>query len=131
MTFSDSLKRFRRDFGLTQKQVADSLELQESAYQRYEHGRTLPSIAVVLKLADVYDISLDYLTGRTSDPQFHGAHFVQADIVDTAIISARATSDKRLAEVRAEGKNPDDLTIAREYADTLLRKYHELTGNKS
>ena len=131
MTFSESLKRFRRDFSLTQKQVADSLDLQESAYQRYEHGKTLPSIAVVTKLADAYDVSMDYLTGRTSDPTFHGVHLVQADIVESAIIYAREAADKRLAEVRAEGQNPDTLTIAREYADTLLKQYHELTKEKT
>ena len=131
MTFSESLKRFRRDFSLTQKQVADSLDLQESAYQRYEHGKTLPSIAVVTKLADAYDVSMDYLTGRTSDPTFHGVHLVHADIVESAIIYAREAADKRLAEVRAEGQNPDTLTIAREYADTLLKQYHELTKEKT
>jgi|GEM_PF-2437333 len=131
MIFPDSLRRFRRDFGLTQKQVADSLEIQESAYRRYELGNTLPSIAVVIKLADAYDVSMDYLTGRTSDPTFHGVHLVQADIVTSAIISAREVADKRLAEVRAEGQTPDDLTIAREYADTLLRQYHELTKEKT
>lgn len=131
MTFADSLKRFRRDFQLTQKQVADSLELQESAYQRYEHGKTLPSVSIVTKLADAYDVSMDYLTGRTPDPTFHGIHVVQADIVDSAIIYAREAADKRLAEVRAEGKNPTDLEIAREYADTLLRHYHELAKEKT
>ena len=130
MTFADSLKRFRRDFGLTQKQVADSLEIQESAYRRYELGNSSPSISVVTKLADAYDVSMDYLTGRTSDPKFHSVHIVQADIVESAIIYAREVADKRLAQVRSEGKNPDDLTIAREYANTLLRQYHELTKEK-
>ena len=131
MTISESLRRFRDDFGLTQKQVADSIGVHYQSYQRYELGNTAPLAPVLVKIADVYDVSMDYLTGRTPDPKFHGVHLVQADVVESAIIFAREAADKRLAEVRAEGQNPDTLTIAREYADTLLRQYHELTKEKT
>lgn len=68
MTFSDALKRFRKEHRLTQKDVALKLGVQESAYQRYEQGRSLPSIAVVTKIADAYGVSIDYLVGRSDDP---------------------------------------------------------------
>lgn len=68
MTFPDALRRFRREYHLTQKDVANILGVQESAYQRYEQGRSLPSVAVVIKIADHFDISVDYLLGRTDDP---------------------------------------------------------------
>lgn len=68
MILADSLRRFRNDFQLTQKSVANTLGVQESAYQRYEHGKVVPSVNVIIKLADAYNVSLDYLVGRTDNP---------------------------------------------------------------
>lgn len=53
---------------LTQKQVAEGIEIAEQAYQRYEYGRTIPSAIVLIALADYFDVSLDYLVGRSDDP---------------------------------------------------------------
>ena len=47
MTLADSLRRFRKERGLTQKQVADAIGMRESSYQRYEQGRSLPSVAIL------------------------------------------------------------------------------------
>lgn len=69
MSLPDSLKRFRKDFNLTQKAVANSLGIQENAYQRYEHGKVIPSVLVMSKLADAYNVSIDYLVGRTDVPE--------------------------------------------------------------
>lgn len=68
MTYAEALKRFRREYNLTQKQVADTAKLFPQGYQVYEYGRE-PSVSLLCKLADTYDVSLDYLTGRTDNPQ--------------------------------------------------------------
>ena len=67
MTYAESLKRFRNEFNLTQQQVADSIGILKQAYQRYEYGRD-PAISVLCKIANVYNISLDYLVGRSDNP---------------------------------------------------------------
>ena len=68
MTYAEALKRFRREFNLTQKQVADTVKLFPQGYQVYEYGRE-PALSMLCKLADAYNVSLDYLTGRTDSPQ--------------------------------------------------------------
>ena len=68
MNYSDSLKRFRSEFNLTQKQAALSAGILEQAYQKYEYGRD-PAIRVLCKLADAYNVSIDYLVGRSDNPQ--------------------------------------------------------------
>ena len=68
MLISDSFKRFRQELGLTQQQVAEALNIQKSAYQRYEHGKVIPSAMVILNLADFFNVSADYLFGRTDTP---------------------------------------------------------------
>lgn len=74
MTFSESLRRFRREHDLTQKAVADAIGTKVSVYQRYERGTATPSVAIVAKIADIFDVPMDYLVGRDevkSQPESH------------------------------------------------------------
>lgn len=64
-------KRTRVERGFTQHQVAEGLGVTDQAYQRYEYGRVVPSAVVLIALADFYDVSLDYLVGRSDDPARH------------------------------------------------------------
>ena len=64
-------KKVRLERGFTQKQVADGLNIPEKGYQRYEYGKVVPSALVLIALADFYDVSLDYLVGRSDDPARH------------------------------------------------------------
>ena len=58
------IRDLREDQDKTQKQIAEVLNMQLTVYQRYERGeRELPLWAAI-KLADYYDITLDYLVGR-------------------------------------------------------------------
>lgn len=60
----DRLKQLRKDFGKTQKELADYLQISQSSYQSYEVGGTEPSVKGLIKLADLYGVSLDYLCSR-------------------------------------------------------------------
>ena len=58
------VRDLREDKDMTQKQIANLLNMQLTVYQRYERGeRELPLWAAI-KLADFYKVSLDYLVGR-------------------------------------------------------------------
>ena len=58
----------REDHDFTQKKVAEYLGLNPTVYRRYEKGvRDFP-IDIILKLADLYRVSTDYLLGRTDVP---------------------------------------------------------------
>jgi len=69
MPLPDALKRFRKAFKITQKQAALSAGVSERNYQDYEYGKVVPSIAVMIVLADAYNVSLDYLVGRSDVPE--------------------------------------------------------------
>lgn len=58
--------RHRLHNDLTQRQVAEALKLDRSSYAYYETGKCQPSLDTLLKLADLYDVSTDYLLGRIS-----------------------------------------------------------------
>lgn len=62
-TFHVKLKSARESAGYTQTQVAMLLNLKQCTIASYESGRTQPDIETMGKLADFYDISLDWLVG--------------------------------------------------------------------
>ena len=55
----------RKERGLTQSQVGEVLGIKLRQYQRYEHGENELGINDCITLADFYDVSLDYLVGRS------------------------------------------------------------------
>lgn len=69
MEIHERLKELRVAKGLTQVQVALMLDMHPIAYQRYEIGTRLPPLDKVKALADFYDVSIDYLVGRTENRQ--------------------------------------------------------------
>ncbi len=70
-TFVERLKEIRKGQHATQKQVASAIGTTEQNYQRYERGSQQPTLPVLLALADFFDVSLDYLVGRSDDPVRH------------------------------------------------------------
>lgn len=60
------LAELRKEKGLYQKDVAQLLGIERTTYSRYETGDTQPSHENLVKLADFYDVSVDYLLGRSN-----------------------------------------------------------------
>lgn len=60
-----SIKLFRLYNGYTQKQVADILNIERSTYAYYESGKSVPDIETIIKLARLYNISIDFLLGNS------------------------------------------------------------------
>lgn len=71
MCIQERLKTLRKRKGVTQKSIADTVSITEVSYQRYEYGKVRPSLDVLIALADYFDVSLDYLVGRSDDPKRH------------------------------------------------------------
>lgn len=69
--FGTHLKAIRKAKGLTQKQLAQEIGASESGVQNYELGVRKPTYDMLIALADYFDISLDYLVGRSEDPTRH------------------------------------------------------------
>lgn len=63
--FSERLKELRKDMHLTQKELAEKLGLSPGAIGLYEQNRRTPDIDLLNKIASIFDVSIDYLTGKT------------------------------------------------------------------
>lgn len=62
----ERIRNLRIDGGYTQKQIAEMLSVKQNTYSQYELGVLNYPIEALLKLADFYGVSLDYLLGRTN-----------------------------------------------------------------
>ena len=58
------LKELRLKNNLTQKEIADYLNIKQNTYSQYENGKRQVPTEIYMRLADYYDVSLDYLLGR-------------------------------------------------------------------
>lgn len=67
--FGEHLKNLRKSKGLTQKQLAEKLNVSERGIQNYELGERKPTYDILIAIADFFDVSLDYLVGRSDDPK--------------------------------------------------------------
>jgi len=62
--FGEKLKELRKEFGITQQQLADALNITHSAVALYETNANNPSHEILFKMAEYFDISLDELYGK-------------------------------------------------------------------
>lgn len=66
-TFNERLRGLRKENNLTQRQVFSAIEMSERNYQSLEYGKIKPSFETLDKLVDYFDVSTDYLLGKTDD----------------------------------------------------------------
>lgn len=63
----ENIRSLRVDAGLTQKQIAAQLGISQNTYSQYEIGVLNYPVDALIKLADFYGVSVDYLLGRTNE----------------------------------------------------------------
>ena len=66
--FAKRLKDPRKGRRIYQREVAEHIGVSVRAYPFYESGRSEPNIAGLIALAGYFDVSIDYLVGRTDEP---------------------------------------------------------------
>ena len=62
----ENIRSLRIDGSHTQKQIAEYLGISQNTYSQYEIGVLNYPVDVLMKLADFYEVSVDYLLGRTN-----------------------------------------------------------------
>jgi len=63
--FSSRMKELRKEQKKTQQELADTFSVRVRTYQGYEYGESYPEVAKLIAIADFFDVSLDYLVGRS------------------------------------------------------------------
>ncbi len=71
MIFQKRLKELRTEKGVSQVYIAEILGITDRGYRKYEAGDNEPTMSILIALADYFDVSLDYLVGRSDNPKRH------------------------------------------------------------
>ena len=66
------IKELRRSRHITQLKMALDLNMTQNTISRYESGEREPGIVELIRIADYFHVSIDYLVGRTDDPTMRG-----------------------------------------------------------
>ena len=69
MNIGSRLAKLREDRKWTQEQTSQSLGISRAALSHYEKNRREPDSETLMKFADLYHVTVDYLVGRTSNPE--------------------------------------------------------------
>lgn len=69
--FNKRLRETRMNKGLTQPQMAEALNIALRSYQKYEQGVREPSFSALVQIADVFEVSTDYLLCRDDFMKSH------------------------------------------------------------
>lgn len=63
--FSSRMKELRKERNMKQLELAELFSVKLRTYQGYEYGESYPEVAKLIAIADFFDVSLDYLVGRS------------------------------------------------------------------
>ena len=68
-SFGERLKELRSSKHITQKEFSNIIGINERSYQNYEINASTPNYKTLIFIADYFNVSLDYLTGRSDNPE--------------------------------------------------------------
>jgi transcriptional regulator with XRE-family HTH domain len=71
MTFRKRLKNLRENSGFTQTDVAKALNINYKTISNYELGKREPDLKTLIEICDLFDVTADYLLGRTAHPHYY------------------------------------------------------------
>lgn len=69
--FPNRLRALRMERDLSVQQLSEKIGCARTTMYNFETGRRVPSLELLVELADFFDVSVDYLIGRTDDPVLH------------------------------------------------------------
>ena len=110
--FGAILQELRKDHKITQKDLADILGVTSKTISNYETGSQFPDLLIIIKLAEYFDVNMDYLGGRTR-------------------ISSKWETIEKGLEVNNLNLNLDDLDLCQYFEHKKLKGYADFFNSSS
>lgn len=118
MGFPERLKQLRSEHKLTQEQLGKKINVTKVSISGYENGNRTPDMETLQNLADVFDVSIDYLLGR-SDPK---------PIQKSSLNDLEMRDDENIFFFDLKGLSEEDIEKVKEHIEFLryqAKKHHE------
>ena len=92
------LRELRKARGMSMKELGEALGCSESTISLYENGKREPSFETLLKMGELFGVTVDYLLGNESDPAANGE--VTDDDIKFALFGGAPVTDEQYEEVK-------------------------------
>lgn len=115
ISFQHILKHLRKSANLTQEEVAIKIGVARSNIPKYESGKLEPDNNTLIKLADTFDVTVDYLLGRTKNKQ---AIILDGDNLPVEL-KGYVEEIEVLKDAVKYGLSKEEIQIALEYAKKI------------
>lgn len=96
--FSQRLKDLRQEKQISQTELASALNISNRTISMYEQGNSEPNVEILSKIADYFNVTADYLIGRTSCK----------NVENQSISDSLGIDEKTIDILKSLGRNPDD-----------------------
>lgn len=117
MSIGDRIKRLRQEHDWTQAQLAEKLHVHQKQVSAYERGVNVPSTDILVKLAEIFDVTLDYLAFDA-----HHGRAAKINIQDRELLRRFEAVDRLPETSRALAKEVLDLLILKERFQELVNQ---------
>lgn len=125
IVLAQRLRQLRRMKDLTQRELAEAVHLSPATIGLYEVGKRLPDHNTLVKLADFFNVSVDYLLGRTDDPS-PPEDLRQVSDID---LSRVIVGTHRRGQLDLDTETPEDLTPEEiDFLNSVIRELRERFG---
>ena len=115
--FKDRVRELRLEKGLKQEEIANSLGVVRTTYTKYETGEREPSFEIMSKLANFFDVSIDYLIGRVDRRELT----VLTDLPQSLRKAGWSAIELTMEAIKS-GLSPDDISELLRFAKSYKRK---------
>lgn len=99
----ENLKKLRDETGTTQKQLADAVSVSQQSINKYENHNVEPDIATLVRIADYFNTSVDYLIGNGGAPG--AAHLALTPDEVRLVAGYKALSPRQRQSIRMVMEN--------------------------
>ena len=139
--FKEVLKNLRKEYGFTQKQLADKLGISLSAVSMYEGGKREPSFEILQKIADLLNVDMNYLLSGEKNLHLQNSPLGSQNPENTCITYAvigevaagfgcdaveEETGDfEQIPSDWISGHNPDEFFVLRVKGNSMYPQYIE------
>jgi transcriptional regulator with XRE-family HTH domain len=116
MEFGINLKKLRENNNLSQKELAKIFGISRSAIAAYEAQKREPKFELLIRMADYFDVSLDYLLGRSQDDNGKTREIIKKNI-------KRILNNMSVSELTREIGNKTGILISIDKLESILNGY--------
>ena len=97
------IKELREAKGMTQVRLSIELEVSQETVSAYEKGKHYPSVDVLMKLAEIFDASIDYILGLSDVRRLSSSEYSTEELNLRTLFRSLSSKEKALTQAYMQG----------------------------